>query len=68
MMDARLKFSIALLGGACFVFGCGSLLASPYTAKQLECVAEAGTRVAADECRCSVRAAYGHPCDAGGDR
>jgi len=41
---------------------------SAYEAQQRACVADAGTREAADECRCAVKAKFGNPCDAGSDR
>lgn len=56
--------------------GCSPVIVSPYEAEQSACVAEAGTREAADACRCRVKAKFGNPCptardvinDAGSDR
>lgn len=39
-----------------------SLDAASYGAAQLACVAEAGTKQEADECRCLVQARYGRKC------
>lgn len=36
-----------------------------YQARELACIAEAGIKVAADECRCNVKAAYFRDCDGG---
>lgn len=60
---------VATLASAAALLHCGSLINSPYTARQQACVDEAGTRAQADACRCRVKASFGNPCtDAGGDQ
>lgn len=50
---------------AALLSACGSIIASPYSAQQIACVEDAGTRAEADACRCRVRAKFGNPCDGG---
>jgi hypothetical protein len=60
MRPSLLKLPLLALALA----GC-KVIASPYEAEQRACVEEAGTRAAADACRCRVKASFGNPCDAG---
>lgn len=49
------------------LIGCGgaaapALSATAYEAEQLACIVEAGTKQAADDCRCAIQARYGRVC------
>lgn len=65
--------ALLLLGGlaalAIYLVGCASFpspsdqaAVTAYEAEQLACVAEAGTQLEADRCRCAVHEKYGRPC------
>jgi hypothetical protein len=71
MKERLTALAIGTVAGLIIVaaMACGTLIASPYEAKQLECVDDASTRAQADACRCKVKAQYGNPCtDAGADQ